>query len=246
MTTDRAVSVPPSEPQPCCPPGIAGQPLDEKAARHGGLPHRTIWSASRGGQPRLTSLATWCQSTWSAAAWARRPWDPQPGEPCHPPFMHEQVVVVDRLMAWSCRCRFHRWGLLPGRIPCDHARIAELWPESVGASSPMLGRLCGRSAAATASSCGARRRAASRCHWLPVASARRRAGARHAAGCPAGWRRPPGPGGSRRRFSSPAWAAMASPSLRCPAAPARLGRGVRAPPGASPGTRPPNPRIKTG
>jgi hypothetical protein len=38
--------------------------------------------------------------------------------------MNEQVVVVDRLIAWSCWCRFHRWGLPAGRIPCDHARIA--------------------------------------------------------------------------------------------------------------------------
>jgi hypothetical protein len=29
----------------------------------------------------------------------QRPRDPQPGELCHPPFMHEQVVVVDRFMA---------------------------------------------------------------------------------------------------------------------------------------------------
>jgi len=50
--------------------------------------------------------------------------------------MHEQVVVVDRLMAWSCRCRFHRWCLLPGRIPCDHARIGKPSPESAEAASP--------------------------------------------------------------------------------------------------------------
>jgi hypothetical protein len=34
--------------------------------------------------------------------------DLQPDELCHPPFMHEQVVLVDRLMAWSCGRRFHR------------------------------------------------------------------------------------------------------------------------------------------
>ena len=62
--------------------------------------------------------------------------DPQPGEPCHPPFMRGQVVVVDRLMAWSCRRRFHRWGLLPGRIPCDHARLANPSLESAQACSP--------------------------------------------------------------------------------------------------------------
>jgi hypothetical protein len=39
----------------------------------------------------------------------QRPWDPQPGELCHPPLVYEQVVVVDRLMAWSCRRRFHRF-----------------------------------------------------------------------------------------------------------------------------------------
>lgn len=58
----------------------------------------------------------------------QRPRDPQPGELPYPPFMHEQVVVVDRLKAWSCLRRFHRQDLLPVRIPRDHARIAKLSP----------------------------------------------------------------------------------------------------------------------
>jgi hypothetical protein len=38
----------------------------------------------------------------------QRAWDLQPGELRHPPFMHEQVVVIDRLEAWSCPHRFRR------------------------------------------------------------------------------------------------------------------------------------------
>ena len=43
------------------PQGIVGQRANGKAG-HSEVPHRTICSASRGGQPRCTSLATWCQS----------------------------------------------------------------------------------------------------------------------------------------------------------------------------------------
>ena len=37
----------------------------------------------------------------------QQPWDPKPGELYHPPLVHQQILVVDRLMAWSCECRFH-------------------------------------------------------------------------------------------------------------------------------------------
>ena len=40
--------------------------------------HRTMRRASRGGQPRCTSRATWCQSRWSAQASASVPGTPSP------------------------------------------------------------------------------------------------------------------------------------------------------------------------
>ena len=49
----------------------------------------------------------------------QRPRDPQPGELGHAPFVHQQVVVIDRFVAWSCHV-----SLVPPRaagLTCDGA-----------------------------------------------------------------------------------------------------------------------------
>jgi hypothetical protein len=109
-----AVSAPglPRDPGP---QGIVGQPLAGKAAGKG-----TASPDDLERKPRRAAAAHQPGDLVPVHVvgdgLGQRPRDPQPGELCHPPFMHEQVVVVDRLMAWSCLRRFHRWGLLPGRF----------------------------------------------------------------------------------------------------------------------------------